>query len=175
MSDEEEDFSSDESSGNEDFKSTKPGLLTLEDNDEDSKLFQRPDINDMSDDGGEEEGEDDDEFAGEDEDDTFKGTKSVSSKKTSKSNNVKTLRARNSNRADSEDSKKNKKKRKKQIGICVTYTKYDCVRRVGKKMGFKEVEEHEDWALFWTDTSVSIDRVNQMKKWQKNKSLSRHE
>jgi hypothetical protein len=114
MSDEEEDYSSDESSGNEDLKSSKPGLLTLEDNDEDSKLFQRPDINDMYEDGGEDEDEDDDEFAGEDEDDMFKGTKSVSSKKTFKSNNAKSLRTRISNRADSDDSKnKNKKKRKK--------------------------------------------------------------
>lgn len=52
------------------------------------------------------------------------------------------------------------------IGICVTATKYECVRRVGRKLGFKEVEENEDWTLYWTDTSVSIDRVNQMKRWQ---------
>jgi predicted hydrocarbon binding protein len=51
----------------------------------------------------------------------------------------------------------------------VTATKYDCVRRVGRKLGFKEVEENEDWTLFWTDTSVSVDRVNQMKRWQVNK------
>ena len=79
----------------------------------------------------------------------------------------------------------------------MTATKYDCVRRVGRKLGFKEVEETEDWTLFWTDTSVSVDRVNQMKRWQvdkpnailnydmqkkylfifvkENKSLSRHE
>ena len=48
----------------------------------------------------------------------------------------------------------------------MTATKYDCVRRVGRKLGFKEVEENEDWTLFWTDTSVSVDRVNQMKRWQ---------
>ena len=35
-------------------------------------------------------------------------------------------------------------------------------------MGFREVEENEDWSLFWTDTSVSVDRVNQMKRWQVN-------
>ena len=51
----------------------------------------------------------------------------------------------------------------------MTATKYDCVRRVGRKLGFKEVEENEDWTLFWTDTSVSVDRVNQMKRWQVNK------
>ena len=51
----------------------------------------------------------------------------------------------------------------------MTATKYDCVRRVGRKLGFKEVEETDDWTLFWTDTSVSVDRVNQMKRWQVNK------
>lgn len=73
------------------------------------------------------------------------------------------------------DSKKNssnnnssKKKKKKPIGICMVATKYECVRRVAKKLAFKEVEENEDWSLYWTDTSVSIDRVNQMKKWQVN-------
>lgn len=66
-----------------------------------------------------------------------------------------------------DDSKKNsKKKKKKPIGICLVATKYECVRRVAKKLAFKEVEENEDWSLYWTDTSVSIDRVNQMKKWQ---------
>lgn len=59
-----------------------------------------------------------------------------------------------------------KKKRKKPVGICMVATKYECVRRVAKKLAFREVDEAEDWSLFWTDTSVSIDRVNQMKKWQ---------
>jgi tubulin polyglutamylase TTLL6/13 len=40
------------------------------------------------------------------------------------------------------------------------------VRRVAKKLNFKEVGEDEDWILYWTDLSVSIERVNQMKRWQ---------
>jgi hypothetical protein len=48
----------------------------------------------------------------------------------------------------------------------LTATKYECVRRVGRKLGFKEVDDTDDWTLYWTDVSVSIDRVNQMKRWQ---------
>lgn len=134
------------------------GVLTLEDNEEDSNEFQRPDLLDDYDEGeGEEDDDDDDEIDGEDEDEDDKRPKHKK-----KSNRL--LR-----RSDSEDTTaaKKKKKRKKQIGICVTNTKYECVRRVARKLGFREVEEQEDWALFWTDTSVSIDRVNQMKRWQK--------
>ncbi len=56
---------------------------------------------------------------------------------------------------------------RKQLQICLVATKYDCVKRVAKKLNFKEVGEDEDWALYWTDLSVSIERVNQMKRWQK--------
>lgn len=184
MSDaEDDDYSSDESSGNEEEQNKaikqngKPmGVLTLEDNEDDSKLFQRPDVTDMYEDAGEDEDDDpDDEMIGEDEDMdvvvTRKKKKQPNLSSSSSSNNNKLLAARTNlaSRADSDsDAKKNqKKKKKKVIGICVVATKYDCVRRVGRKLGFKEVEEHEDWMLFWTDTSVSIDRVNQMKKWQK--------
>jgi tubulin polyglutamylase TTLL6/13 len=41
------------------------------------------------------------------------------------------------------------------------------MHRVAKKLNFKEVGDDEEWCLYWTDTSVSIDRVNQMKRWQK--------
>ena len=135
-----------------------PAVLTLEDNDEDSIEFQRPDLTDDYDDGCEGEEEDDEEIDGEDEDDNFERRNKKSLKKS------KSLR-----RSDSDDAnaKNKKKKKRKQIGICVTNTKYECVRRVARKLGFKEVEESDDWTLFWTDTSVSIDRVNQMKRWQK--------
>jgi hypothetical protein len=55
---------------------------------------------------------------------------------------------------------------RKQLQICLVATKYDCVKRVAKKLNFKEVGEDEDWCLYWTDLSVSIERVNQMKRWQ---------
>jgi hypothetical protein len=44
--------------------------------------------------------------------------------------------------------------------------KYECVRRASKRLNFREVGDDDDWTIYWTDTSVGIDRVAQMKKWQ---------
>jgi tubulin polyglutamylase TTLL6/13 len=44
--------------------------------------------------------------------------------------------------------------------------KYECVRRAGKRLNFREVNDEDDWNIYWTDTSVGIERVAQMKKWQ---------
>jgi len=41
------------------------------------------------------------------------------------------------------------------------------VRRVVKKFGFSEVGDDEDYILYWTDYSVSLERVMDMKKYQK--------
>ncbi|CAF1520442.1 unnamed protein product, partial [Adineta ricciae] len=72
---------------------------------------------------------------------------------------------------DDDDSKKNsqlaKKKRKRIYYICVSMCKYECVRRAAKRLNFREVADEDDWNVYWTDTSVGIDRVGQMKKWQK--------
>lgn len=46
--------------------------------------------------------------------------------------------------------------------------KYECVRRAAKRLNFREVAEEDDWNVYWTDTSVGIERVAQMKKWQVN-------
>ena len=40
------------------------------------------------------------------------------------------------------------------------------VRRVSKRFGFKEVTDDEDWNLYWTDYSVTLERVMDMKKYQ---------
>jgi uncharacterized membrane protein YfhO len=40
------------------------------------------------------------------------------------------------------------------------------VRRTSRKFGFKEVSEDEDWSLYWTDYSVALERVMDMKKYQ---------
>lgn len=196
MSDDEDYSSSDdESSMNEDFmmssskidgklidgggmKAGTMGVLTLQDNEEDDSEFQRPDLAPVyaEDDGeGEEEGDSqasDEEIEGEC--DTFDGTAKMKKPRTKKTTGSGSgsggarAKAKTGAKKSSydDDSKKNKKKKKKPIGICLVATKYECVRRVSKKLAFKEVEEIEDWSLFWTDTSVSIDRVNQMKKWQ---------
>jgi hypothetical protein len=44
--------------------------------------------------------------------------------------------------------------------------KYECVRRASKRLNFREVADEDDWNIYWTDTSVGIERVAQMKKWQ---------
>ncbi|UJR08124.1 hypothetical protein I4U23_012400 [Adineta vaga] len=61
----------------------------------------------------------------------------------------------------------NKRKRKRLYFICLSMCKYDCVRRASKLLNFREVDEEDDWNIFWTDASVGIERVAQMKKWQK--------
>jgi tubulin polyglutamylase TTLL6/13 len=47
--------------------------------------------------------------------------------------------------------------------------KYECVRRAAKRLSFREVSDEDDWNVYWTDTSVGIERVAQMKKWQVRK------
>ncbi|XP_053367425.1 tubulin polyglutamylase ttll6 isoform X1 [Clarias gariepinus] len=62
---------------------------------------------------------------------------------------------------------KKKKKRKKRLWINLTNCKYESVRRAARKYGLREAGEGEDWTLFWTDFSVSLDRVMEMKRYQK--------
>ena len=40
------------------------------------------------------------------------------------------------------------------------------VRRVARRFGLKEVGEDEDWNIYWTDTSVGLERVMEMKRYQ---------
>ena len=40
------------------------------------------------------------------------------------------------------------------------------VHRAAKLFGFKEVGDEEDWNLYWTDFSVSLERVMEMKRYQ---------
>ncbi|XP_055956580.1 tubulin polyglutamylase ttll6 isoform X1 [Patella vulgata] len=66
------------------------------------------------------------------------------------------------------EKKKKKKKKKKWLHICLTNCKYDVVRKMSRKFGFKEVSEDDsDWTLYWTDYSVALERVMDMKKYQK--------
>ena len=43
---------------------------------------------------------------------------------------------------------------------------YRAVRRVAKRFGLKEVSEDDDWNIYWTDTSVGLERVMEMKRYQ---------
>ena len=40
------------------------------------------------------------------------------------------------------------------------------MRRVAKRFGLKEVSEDDDWNIYWTDTSVGLERVMEMKRYQ---------
>ena len=64
-------------------------------------------------------------------------------------------------------SKGRRKRKKRYLTINLSTCKYECVRRVSKKFGFKQVEDGEDWNLYWTDYSVSLERVMTMKSYQK--------
>ena len=46
------------------------------------------------------------------------------------------------------------------------------VHRAAKRFGFKEVGEEDDWNLYWTDFSVSLERVMEMKRYQVRRRLA---
>ncbi|KAJ3113361.1 Tubulin polyglutamylase ttll6 [Phlyctochytrium bullatum] len=48
------------------------------------------------------------------------------------------------------------------VKINTTCCKYDIVRTCTKKCGFRNVEDMENWTLFWIDTGVSVQRVLEM-------------
>lgn len=37
---------------------------------------------------------------------------------------------------------------------------------MSKRFGFKEVSDDDEWSLYWTDYSVALERVMEMKKYQ---------
>ncbi|XP_072258846.1 tubulin polyglutamylase TTLL13 [Pyxicephalus adspersus] len=63
--------------------------------------------------------------------------------------------------------KKKKKKKRRLIGINLTSCKYESVRRASRLCGLKEVGDDEEWTVYWTDCSVSLERVMEMKRFQK--------
>ncbi|KAM4749022.1 tubulin polyglutamylase TTLL13 [Rhinophrynus dorsalis] len=66
-----------------------------------------------------------------------------------------------------DEPKKKKKKKRRLIGINLTNCKYESVRRAARVCGLREVGEEEDWTVYWTDCSVSLERVMDMKRFQK--------
>ncbi|XP_075198913.1 tubulin polyglutamylase TTLL13 [Anomaloglossus baeobatrachus] len=66
-----------------------------------------------------------------------------------------------------DQSKKKKKKKRRLIGINLTSCKYESVRRAARVSGLKEVGDEEEWTVYWTDCSVSLERVMDMKRFQK--------
>lgn len=60
-----------------------------------------------------------------------------------------------------------KKKKKKATSICLTNCRYDVIKRTASKFGYKEVGDGDNWNLYWTDLSISIERCKEMKRFQK--------
>ena len=66
--------------------------------------------------------------------------------------------------------KSGKKKSKKPVFyINLTHCKYDILRTCIKEKGWVECSDDDgvDWVIFWTDTSVSPQRVMLLEKYQK--------
>ncbi|NXD65380.1 TTL13 polyglutamylase, partial [Eolophus roseicapillus] len=51
--------------------------------------------------------------------------------------------------------------------INLTTCRYESVRRAAQCCGLREVGENEEWTVYWTDNSVSLERVMEMKRFQK--------
>jgi tubulin polyglutamylase TTLL6/13 len=53
-----------------------------------------------------------------------------------------------------------------RVTICTTNCKYEVVRQIAMKLGMMDVGEDDSWNICWTDVSVSIERVKEMKRFQ---------
>lgn len=42
------------------------------------------------------------------------------------------------------------------------------VRRAAQHCGLKEAAEHEEWTVYWTDSTVTLERLMEMKRFQVN-------
>ena len=60
-----------------------------------------------------------------------------------------------------------KKRKKKRLVINLSNCRYDSVRRAAQQYGLREAGDNDDWTLYWTDYSVSLERVMEMKSYQK--------
>ncbi|XP_036909494.1 tubulin polyglutamylase TTLL13P-like isoform X1 [Sturnira hondurensis] len=72
--------------------------------------------------------------------------------------------------ADLDDLEVGRRKRKQKcraLAINLTNCRYESVRRAAQTCGLKEVGEDEEWTVYWTDCSVSLERVMDMKRFQK--------
>ncbi|XP_030767601.1 tubulin polyglutamylase ttll6-like [Sitophilus oryzae] len=59
------------------------------------------------------------------------------------------------------------KKKKKVVSVCLTHCRYEIIRKVAQKFEYKEVSEGENWNLYWTDLSITVERCKDMKRFQK--------
>ena len=52
------------------------------------------------------------------------------------------------------------------VSVCVCVCVCDIVRRTSYRFGLRESSEGEDFNLYWTDTSVTLDRLVGIKPYQ---------
>ena len=92
----------------------------------------------------------------------------VAASRASSSSSTKPSRQHQQPRASRASSRAKRKSKPAPIAVCLTNCKYELLRVVQKKLGWIEVgSDAEDWQLYWTDTSVSIERVMRLKATQK--------
>ncbi|XP_039766233.1 neugrin isoform X2 [Ornithorhynchus anatinus] len=68
---------------------------------------------------------------------------------------------------DSDVGSRKKRQKPRLLAINLTNCKYESVRRAARLCGLQEVGEDEEWTVYWTDCSVSLERVMYMKRFQK--------
>ncbi|XP_077630369.1 tubulin polyglutamylase TTLL13 isoform X4 [Crocuta crocuta] len=68
---------------------------------------------------------------------------------------------------DLEVGRRKRRRKRRPLAINLTNCKYESVRRAAQMCGLKEVGEDEEWTVYWTDCSVSLERVMDMKRFQK--------
>ncbi|XP_043349926.1 tubulin polyglutamylase TTLL13-like isoform X8 [Dermochelys coriacea] len=68
---------------------------------------------------------------------------------------------------EAETTPRKKKRKHRLLSINLANCKYESVRRAARHCGLKEVGEDEEWTVYWTDCSVSLERVMEMKRFQK--------
>ncbi|KAF1602169.1 UNVERIFIED_CONTAM: Tubulin polyglutamylase TTLL13, partial [Eudyptes pachyrhynchus] len=59
---------------------------------------------------------------------------------------------------DLEVGRRRRKRKRRPLAINLTNCKYESVRRAAQMCGLKEVGEDEEWTVYWTDCSVSLER-----------------
>lgn len=59
------------------------------------------------------------------------------------------------------------KRKKNAVTICLTNCRYEVIRKIAAKFGYREVSENENWNVYWTDLSITVERCKDMKRYQK--------
>ncbi|XP_045429435.1 tubulin polyglutamylase TTLL13P isoform X2 [Pipistrellus kuhlii] len=63
--------------------------------------------------------------------------------------------------------RRKRRRRRRALAINLTNCRYESVRRAAQMCGLREAGEDEEWNVYWTDCSVSLERVMDMKRFQK--------